>query len=103
MISAPPAAAPSPNPNCRRVSIDPSPFSPLAGSYGIGPVAATAAAVSIGCKRFGLPARAAPLHMAGMSIDTAPIGQSHARETKAFIAISGLCKTFATLQGDRIE
>jgi NitT/TauT family transport system ATP-binding protein len=51
----------------------------------------------------GLPGRAAPLHMAGMSIGAAPVRQSPARDARPFIAISGLCKTFATLQGDRIE
>jgi NitT/TauT family transport system ATP-binding protein len=41
--------------------------------------------------------------MAGMSIDAAPVQQSQAREARPFISISGLSKTFATLQGDRIE
>jgi NitT/TauT family transport system ATP-binding protein len=41
--------------------------------------------------------------MAGMSIDVAPVRQSEARDARPFIAISGLSKTFATLQGDRIE
>jgi NitT/TauT family transport system ATP-binding protein len=38
-----------------------------------------------------------------MSIDAAPIRQSSARGARPFIAISGLSKTFATLQGERIE
>jgi NitT/TauT family transport system ATP-binding protein len=41
--------------------------------------------------------------MAGMSIDAAPVLQSQAREARPFISISSLSKTFATLQGDRIE
>jgi len=38
-----------------------------------------------------------------MSIDAAPLRQSQANKSTSFIAISGLSKTFATLQGDRIE
>ena len=38
-----------------------------------------------------------------MSIDAAPVQQSQACEARPFISISGLSKTFATLQGDRIE
>src|SRR5690348_14884025 len=43
--------------------------------------------------------------MAGMSLEAtaAPARQSHSGDTQPFIAISGLSKTFATLQGERIE
>ncbi|HEY1504993.1 MAG TPA: ABC transporter ATP-binding protein [Stellaceae bacterium] len=38
-----------------------------------------------------------------MTIDAAPLRQSQPRDARPFIAISGLGKTFVTLQGDRIE
>jgi NitT/TauT family transport system ATP-binding protein len=51
----------------------------------------------------GLPAPVAPLHMAGMSIDAAPVRRRETRDARPFIAIRGLSKTFATLQGERID
>jgi NitT/TauT family transport system ATP-binding protein len=59
---------------------------------------------------FDLPGRAAPFHMAGMTIDVVPFRRNPANDATPFIAIRGLIiairglnKSFATLQGDRIE
>jgi NitT/TauT family transport system ATP-binding protein len=52
---------------------------------------------------FGLPVRAVPLHMAGMNIGVVPFRRSPANNASPFIAINKLSKSFATLQGDRIE
>jgi NitT/TauT family transport system ATP-binding protein len=82
------------------VIIDPSPFFSLGGKLCHWP-----GRRNRGCSAgiFGLPARALPLHMAGMSIDAAPVRRRETSPARPFIAISGLSKTFATLQGDRIE